>query len=114
MGYVLEFIKSISLRSQVVAHQLIWNMKTNMYIDEEMQHKDSMKIKIINIINLFTFLFASFLAALYDTLDTLTNAIVDCLSGPAKKFYEREFDFFSKITDISGKIRPFPKGKLNY
>jgi len=53
-----------------------------------------------------------FLAALYDTLDTLTNAIVDCLSGPAKKFYEREFDFFSKITDISGKIRPFPKGKL--
>ncbi|VVC31966.1 Hypothetical protein CINCED_3A020388 [Cinara cedri] len=89
MGYVLEFIKSISLRSQVVAHQLIWNMKTNMYIDEEMQHKDT---------------------ALYDTLDSLTNAIVDCLSGPAKKFYEREFDFFSQITDISGKIRPFPKG----
>jgi phosphatidylinositol 4-kinase len=106
MGYVLEFIKSISLRSQVVAHQLIWNMKTNMYIDEEMQHKDSMQIQITNIINL--------LAALYDTLDTLTNAIVDCLSGPAKKFYEREFDFFSKITDISGKIRPFPKGKFNY
>ncbi|XP_065226540.1 phosphatidylinositol 4-kinase alpha isoform X2 [Planococcus citri] len=89
MGYVMEFIKSIALRSQVVAHQLIWNMKTNMYIDEEMHHKDM---------------------TLYDTLESLTNTIVNSLSGPAKKFYEREFNFFSQITDVSGKIRPFPKG----
>lgn len=40
MGYVVEFIKHISKRSQIVAHQLIWNMQTNMYIDEEMHHKD--------------------------------------------------------------------------
>lgn len=43
MGYVAEFIKHISKRSQIVAHQLIWNMQTNMYVDEEQQHKDGEK-----------------------------------------------------------------------
>ncbi|XP_031784727.1 phosphatidylinositol 4-kinase alpha isoform X2 [Nasonia vitripennis] len=89
MGYVTEFIKAIAKRSQVVAHQLIWNMHTNMYMDEDKQVKDP---------NLF------------DTLDALVKNIVGALSGPAKKFYEREFDFFEKITSISGEIRPFPKG----
>ncbi|KAI5696349.1 hypothetical protein M8J75_011820 [Diaphorina citri] len=89
MGYIVEFIKSISQRSQVVGHQLIWNMKTNMYLDEDMTEKDPI---------------------LYDTLDSLVQALVASFSGPAKAFYEREFEFFAQITDISGKIRPFPKG----
>ena len=29
----------------------------------------------------------------------------------ARAFYEREFSFFKEITDISGKIKPFEKGK---
>lgn len=40
MGYVAEFIKQISKRSQIVGHQLIWNMQTNMFMDEDQQHKD--------------------------------------------------------------------------
>ncbi|XP_050552895.1 phosphatidylinositol 4-kinase alpha isoform X8 [Spodoptera frugiperda] len=88
MGYVAELIKSLAKKSQVVAHQLIWNMHTNLYTDEEMHNKDP----------------------LFDILESLTKNIVDRLSGPAKAFYEREFDFFSQITNISGIIRPFPKG----
>ncbi|XP_047033201.1 phosphatidylinositol 4-kinase alpha isoform X2 [Helicoverpa zea] len=88
MGYVAELIKSLAKKSQVVAHQLIWNMHTNLYTDEEMHNKDS----------------------LFDILESLTKNIVDHLSGPAKAFYEREFDFFSQITNISGVIRPYPKG----
>ncbi|XP_058809461.1 phosphatidylinositol 4-kinase alpha isoform X2 [Phymastichus coffea] len=89
MGYVTEFIKAIAKRSQIVAHQLIWNMHTNMYMDEDKQVKDPV---------------------LFDTLDALVKNILGALSGPAKQFYEREFDFFEKITNISGEIRPYPKG----
>ncbi|XP_033211468.1 phosphatidylinositol 4-kinase alpha isoform X3 [Belonocnema kinseyi] len=89
MGYVTEFIKTISKRSQVVAHQLMWNMYTNMYMDEDKQIKDPV---------------------LFDTLDSLVKSLLGALSGPAKQFYEREFDFFEKITSISGEIRPYPKG----
>lgn len=89
MGYVIEFIKYIAKKSQLVGHQLIWNMQTNMYMDEDKQVKD---------------------AILYDILDSLIMSIVDSLSGKAKDFYRREFDFFNKITNISGIIRPYPKG----
>ncbi|XP_055374781.1 phosphatidylinositol 4-kinase alpha [Condylostylus longicornis] len=89
MGYVSEFVKNISKRSQVVAHQLIWNMQTNMYMDEDQLHKDPL---------------------LYDVLEALSGNIISGFSGAAKRFYEREFDFFGKITAVSGEIRSFPKG----
>lgn len=49
--------------------------------------------------------------ALYDALESLSQNIISSLSGPAKRFYEREFDFFGKITAVSGEIRSFPKGQ---
>jgi len=64
-------------------------MHTNIYMDEDKQMRDPV---------------------LYDILDLLTKNILNALSGPAKQFYEREFDFFEKITNISGEIRPYPKG----
>ena len=89
MGYLVEYIKVLAQKSQLVAHQLIWNMQVNKFTDEEGHDKDP---------------------ELYDLLEMLIDSIVSSLSGPARKFYEREFDFFSKITNISGVIRPFPKG----
>lgn len=40
MGYVCEVIKQTAKRSQIVCHQLIWNMQTNMYMNEEGTQKD--------------------------------------------------------------------------
>lgn len=40
-----------------------------------------------------------------EKLEEMEKKIKQQLSGTALKFYEREFDFFTKITDISGIIR---------
>jgi phosphatidylinositol 4-kinase A len=94
MGYVTEFIKYIGKKSQVVAHQVIWNMNTNKYLDEEGHNKDRRPFNAIAKPHSLSRLFS---AALYDILEMLTKCIVATLSGPAKQFYEREFDFFDKV-----------------
>ena len=90
MGYVAEFIKQTAKRSQLLAHQLIWNMKTNMFRDEDSLEPDT---------------------ELNEPLSHLIDSIVNDLSGNALKFYHRQFSFFADVTSISGKIRNFPKGK---
>ncbi len=42
-------------------------------------------------------------------LDSVTNRVVNSLSGDARAFYDREFGFFNEVTSISGKLKPFIK-----
>ena len=73
LGFASEFIKKISLKSNLVAHQLIWNMDVNMYRDEDGTEKDS---------------------KMFPILESLRNTIVDGFDPRAKDFYQREFEFF--------------------
>lgn len=89
LGYMSEFILSCAHRSPLLAHQLLWNMKTNIYRDEEGREKD---------------------IDIGAQLEWMSEEITKRFSGPALEFYKREFDFFDQITGVSREIRPYPKG----
>ena len=59
-------------------------MKTNVFTDEEAQNKDP---------------------EIGQHLENLIDRISNSLSGTALDFYKREFDFFDKVTSVSGTIR---------
>src|SRR5690242_19606079 len=89
MGYVGELIIWLAGHSQLLAHQLLWNMKANMYTDEDAKIEDPL---------------------LYRPLKEISDKIIDHLEGAARSFYQKEFELFDKITKISAIIKPYSKG----
>lgn len=90
LGYTNDYIEAAARGSQLLMHQLVWNMRTNMFRDENGQEPD---------------------LEMYERLNDIGKSLIGALSGPAKLFFEREFDFVARITAISGEIREFPKGE---
>ncbi|KAI7830285.1 hypothetical protein BC939DRAFT_392956 [Gamsiella multidivaricata] len=87
LGYVEKYIMHAARVSQLFAHQIIWNMNANMYKDNNSEVPDPLK----------------------PALDRIIENIVNGLSGEAKSFYEREFQFFNQVTSISGTLMPLVK-----
>lgn len=42
-------------------------------------------------------------------LDKMMDTVIGSLSGDARSFYDKEFDFFHEVTSISGKLKPYIK-----
>ncbi|BHF57761.1 Phosphatidylinositol 4-kinase alpha [Sparganum proliferum] len=89
LGYMCDFILRSSHRSPILAHQLLWNMRTNAFTDEEGNERD---------------------LEVGPQLEWMSDQVAKGFTGPALEFYRREFAFFDQITAVSGEIRPFPKG----
>ncbi|XP_021731625.1 LOW QUALITY PROTEIN: phosphatidylinositol 4-kinase alpha 1-like [Chenopodium quinoa] len=87
-GYLLRAAQ----RSDIFAHILIWHLQGETCEPEGGKEADSQKN-------------SAFLAL----LPQVRERIVDSFSPKALDIFQREFDFFDKVTSISGKLFPLPK-----
>ncbi|KAF9730815.1 hypothetical protein PMIN06_009193 [Paraphaeosphaeria minitans] len=83
LGYVERYIIETAKFSQLFAHQIIWNIKANAYKDEQSLVPDPAK----------------------PTFDKVMASLESSFSDVDREFYEREFEFFGKVTGISGTLR---------
>ena len=87
MGFVRRLILALSRKSNLLAHQLIWNIRTNTFKNEDTPDME-MKAK----------------------LEPIARQIEIDFTPDAKGFYERVFAFSDRLTKVSDTIKVYPKG----
>ncbi|KAI8142097.1 hypothetical protein BJV82DRAFT_617170 [Fennellomyces sp. T-0311] len=88
-GYVEKYIMEAGQESQLFAHQIIWNMQANYYLDADKGCEKPDPLK--------------------PTLERIVKQLVDSFTGKDREFYEREFKFFNNVTAISGYLKEYIK-----
>lgn len=89
LGYVERYIMEAGSVSQLFAHQIIWNMKANFFVDAD---KECLKPDVLK-----------------PSLERIIHNLVESFTGEDKEFYQREFKFFGEVTAISGYLKEYIK-----
>jgi phosphatidylinositol 4-kinase len=89
LGYVERYIMEAGSVSQLFAHQIIWNMKANFFVDAD---KECLKPDVLK-----------------PSLERIIYNLVESFTGEDKEFYQREFKFFGEVTAISGYLKEYIK-----
>ncbi|KAI0980728.1 hypothetical protein GJ496_000473 [Pomphorhynchus laevis] len=87
LGYPVYLILSLSKRSDMLAHQFIWNIRANIWLGNH-----------------------SGLDPISSLLELMIARIKDNFSERSRQFYEKENSFVEDIVDVSHKIKKFGKG----
>ncbi|KAM3393858.1 hypothetical protein P3S68_002859 [Capsicum galapagoense] len=88
---VEEYLLRAAQRSDIFAHILIWNLQSETCELESGKHSSAKNI--------------AFLAQ----LPLVRQRIIDSFNAKARDLFQREFDFFDKVTSISGALYPLTK-----
>ncbi|XP_050146495.1 phosphatidylinositol 4-kinase alpha 1-like [Malus sylvestris] len=88
-GYLLRAAQ----RSDIFAHILIWHLQGETSVPES-ERKDDVPVKN---------------SSFQELLPHVRQHIIDGFSPKALDIFQREFDFFDKVTSISGVLFPLPK-----
>ena len=77
----------LASKSNLLAHQLIWNIRTNTFKNETTPDQEMQK-----------------------KLEPLLQQIEKNFTEDARRFYQRVFTFSDQLTKVSDTIRIYPKG----
>ncbi|KAK9176974.1 hypothetical protein WN944_028993 [Citrus x changshan-huyou] len=89
-GYLLRATQ----RSDIFAHILIWHLQGETFVPESGKEKDANSVKN---------------GSFQTLLPMVRQRIIDGFNPKALDLFQREFDFFDKVTNISGALYPLPK-----